>query len=111
MAKGKKKKTDARLENFPKKWASVLEKLCLMDDGSGKADDFLDVAQQSSKEDLDKLIVQYNENMAEFQKDMAADQDLEEKKVAYQEAASVYRDGIKVNEAKAMYCVFIKKSL
>jgi len=107
----KKKATDPRLDNFPKKWRTVLEKLCLNDDGSGKADDFLDVAQQANKEDLNGMIVKYSENIADFEKDMDADTDLQEKKEVYQDAARVYKDGIKVNEAKARYCVFIKKSL
>jgi hypothetical protein len=106
-----KKTKDPRLENFPKKYRSVLEKLCSNDDGTGQADDFLDVAQQATKEELNSMIVKYNENRADFEKDRDADTDLEEAKVKYQEAGQVYRDGIKVNEAKAMYCVFIKKSL
>jgi hypothetical protein len=106
-----KKNKDARLENVPKKIRSVLEKLCFADDGSGNGDDFLDKAQQSTKEELDKMIVQFNENLADFQKDMEADTDLEEKKSVYQEAAAVYRDGIKVNSAKAAYCVYLKRSI
>lgn len=108
MAKDKKAK-DTRLQNFPKKWASILEKLCNGEDGS--KDDFLDTAQQSSKDDLDKMIVKFNENLADFRKDMDADADLQDKKEAYAEAASFYRDGIKVNEAKAMYCIYLKRSL
>jgi hypothetical protein len=57
------------------------------------------------------MIVKFNEILADFQKDMEEDTDLQEKKEAYQEAASVYRDGIKVNTAKAAYCVYIKRSL
>jgi hypothetical protein len=104
MAKTK----DPRLDNFPKRWATVLDKLC---NGEGDADPFLDDVQQMSKEDLDKLIVKFNENQADFKKDMDADMDLANKKEAVAEAAAVYKDGIKVNEAKAMYCVYLKRSL
>lgn len=107
-----KPKKDARLENFPKKWARVLEKACTGDNPDGASnDDFLDKVQQSSKEELDQMIIRYNENLAEISKDMELDQDLIEKKEVAKEAASFYTEGKKLNEAKAMYCIFIKKSL
>lgn len=98
------KETNSNLQNFPKKWAKVLDNLA-------EDDKFLETAQQSSKADLDKIIVTCNERTAELKKLMDLDQDLAEKKEAVKEAASGYKEGLAVNEAKAMYCVYLKNSL
>lgn len=97
------KKDENKYGNLPKKWVKVLDNL--------QDDDFLEKAQQSSKEELSDIIVKCNENLAEIKKDMDADQDLAEKKQAVKDAAAVYKEGIAVNEAKAMYCVYLKNSL
>lgn len=109
--KSKKSQKDSRLENIPKRIANILEKLCNSSGEDGNADPFLDDVQQLSKEELDKLIIQFNENVVDFRKDMEADMDLASKREAYAEAAIVYRDGIKINDAKAVYCVYLKRSL
>jgi hypothetical protein len=95
------KDTDPRLKNFSKKYAKVLE-----------ADpDFLDKVQQSSKDDLNKIIIETSELIVEFTKDMENDQDLLDKKEAVKEAAATYVDGIKVNKARNAYAIYIKKSM
>ena len=111
MANSKKSKKDSRLEGIPKRVASILEKLCNSSDENGNADPFLDDVQQLSKDEINDLIIQFNENVVDFKKDMEADMDLASKKEAYAEAAAVYREGIKVNDAKAVYCVYLKRSL
>lgn len=98
------KKDKEKFGTFPKKWARVLDKL--HDD-----DKFLEEVQQFSKEDLDKKIVQCNEHMAEIKKDMDADIDLKNAKEHVKELSAEYKEGININEAKAMYCVYIKNSL
>jgi predicted HicB family RNase H-like nuclease len=100
----KQKKEASPTSNFPKKWAKILDNL-------DPSDKFIDTVQQSTHDELDKIIVQCNEHMAEVKKDMDADQDLAEKKQAVKDAAAQYKEGIAVNEAKAMYCVYIKNSL
>lgn len=90
---------DPRLEGVPKKWAKILE---------GDSD-FLDKAQQSSREDLDKMIVDASELVVSFRKEMEEDQDLLEKKEAVKEAALTYTEGIKINTARQLYCVMLKK--
>jgi hypothetical protein len=102
------KEKDSRLDNFPKKWANVLNKICNQGE---MPDEFLDNVQQCSKEELDQLIVKHNELIADFKKDREEDQDLASAKERYQEAGMVYKEGISINEAKAMYCVYLKKSL
>lgn len=72
------KEVDSRLKNFPKKYAKTLE---------GDSD-FLDKVQQSSKDDLNKIIIETSELIVEFTKDMENDQDLLDKKEAAKEAAS-----------------------
>lgn len=89
---------------FPRKWARILE-------GLHQDDDFIDKAQQCSHADLDKYIVECNEHIAEMKKNMDADQDLKDAKENVKAIAAQYTDSIKVNEAKAMYCVYIKNSL
>ena len=64
MAKKGNKSGDPRLEGVPKKWAKILE----------EDTDFLDKAQQSSIEGLDKIIVETSELIVNFTKDMEADQ-------------------------------------
>ena len=90
---------DSRLEGVPKKWAKVLEQDL----------DFVEKAQQASVEDLDKMIVESSELIVNFTKDMEADQDLLDKKAEVKEAAATYTEGIKVNKARQLYCVMLKR--
>ena len=99
MAKSQ-KATDPRLENFPKKWAKTLE----------NDEEFLDKAQQSSKKELDELILKAQELLVDFEKDQDADQNLQELKEQLKEAGAIYKDGIKINKARSAYCVFLKRS-
>ena len=96
-----------KLSGFPRKWARILE----IDNDESDDNNFLDKVQQSSKEDLDDMIVTCNENIAEFKKDEDADLDLQNLKEQVKDASAIYRDGVKINNARAMYCVYIKKSL
>jgi hypothetical protein len=105
--KANKKDKDPRLENFPKKWANVLDKIC---NGESK-DTFLDDVQQATKEEINAMIVEYNELITEYEKDRDEDLDLQSKKEQALEAGLVYKEGISANMAKARYCVYIKKSL
>lgn len=97
-------KKDNKFGNFPKKWARVLENL-------HDSDTFMQDVQQFTKEEMDKTIVQCNENMAEIKKDMDADPDLKNAKEHVKELAAEYKEGISINESKAMYCVYLKNSL
>ena len=97
-------KKDDKFGTFPRKWARVLDNL-------HEDDKFLQDVQQFAKEDLDKTIVTSNENMAEIRKDMEADPDLKNARQHVKELAAEYKEGISINEAKAMYCVYIKNSL
>jgi len=97
----KQKETDPRLDNLPKKIRKALQ---------GDTD-FLDKAQQSSKEELNKLLIQAQELIVDFEKDQEADQHLQELKEQLKDAATPYRDGIKINQARAAYTVYIKRSL
>ena len=96
-----------KLSGFPRKWARILE----IDNDESDENNFLDKVQQASKDELDDMIVVCNENMADLRKDEAADLDLQNLKEQVKDASAIYRDGIKINEARAMYCVYIKKSL
>lgn len=98
-----KKEQDSRLKGFPKKWANVL--------AQPDHDEWLDKAQQASKDDLEKMIVQSSELLADFKKDLESDQDIKDIKEQLKDACHVPRQGIKINEAKAMYCVYLKKSM
>jgi ubiquitin len=97
-------KKDSKYGTFPRKWAKILDNL-------HEDDKFLEDVQQFSTSDLEKKIVDCNENMAEFKKNMELDADLKDAKEHVKSLAAVYKDGINVNEAKAMYCVYIKNSL
>jgi outer membrane PBP1 activator LpoA protein len=101
MAKKSSKETDPRLESLPKKIRKALE---------GDTD-FLDKAQQASKEELNKLMVTAQELIVDFEKDYEADIHVQELKEQLKDASSTYKDGIKINQARATYCVYIKRSL
>lgn len=99
-----KKEKDARFsDTFPKKWANVLS--------NPDHDEWLDKAQQSSKEDLEKMIVQSSELLSDFKKDLDSDPDIKDIKEQLKDACYIPREGIKINEAKLMYCVALKKSM
>ena len=100
MAK-KSKETDPRLDNLPKKIRKALQ----------GDDDFLDKAQQSTKEELNKLLIQSQELVVDFEKDQEADQHLQELKDQLKTAAQPYKDGIRINQARAAYTVYLKRSL
>lgn len=95
------KEIDERLKDLPKK----LQKALAGDD------EFLDKAQHASKKELDDLCLKSTELLVDFEKDMDADADLQSLKEQSKEAAAVYKEGIKINKARAAYCVYIKKSL
>ena len=95
---------DSKFGTFPKKWAKVLEHL-------HEDDTFINDVQGYSPAEIEKQIVNCNENIAEFKKNMDADLDLKAAKENVKELASQYTDAVKINEAKAMYCVYIKNSL
>ena len=97
----KQKETDPRLDNLPKKIRKALQ----------GDDDFLTKAQGSTKEELNKLLIQAQELVVDFEKDQEADQHLQELKEQLKDAATPYRYGIKINQARAAYTVYIKRSL
>ncbi len=99
-----KKEENSKWGTFPRKWAKVLENL-------HQDDDFVEKAQQASTEELDKIIVNCNEVIAEMNKNMDADQELKEAKEKVKDVASQYTDGIKINNAKSMFCIYMKNSL
>ena len=99
-----KKEKDARFSgDFPKKWATVLS--------NPDHDEWLDKAQQSSKEDLNAMIIQSSELLSDFKKDLDSDPDIKDIKERLKDACRIPREGIKINEAKLMYCVELKKSM
>ena len=95
---------NSKFGTFPRKWARVLENL-------HEDDKFLEDVQQFSTEEMDKQIVTSNEIIAEMKKNMELDSDLQAAKQNVKDIASNYTEGIKINEAKAMYCVYLKNSL
>jgi hypothetical protein len=95
------KKDNDLLEGIPAKVARVLK-----DDT-----DWITRIQQLSKAELDIEIIKSNEYLVDFRKDMEADEPLIQLKQAIKEASAVYKDGIKINEARATYCVFLKRSM
>lgn len=104
MPKGQRKKRPVegdQFGDFPKKWAKYLE----------GEDEFISKAQQSSSEELDKMVVQYNESISALESDRDADTDLASLKEQVKETEMPYSVGIKVNQAKIRYALSIKKSL
>ena len=97
----KQKETDPRLDNLPKKIRKALQ----------GDDEFLDKAQQASKEELNKLMITSSELIVDFEKDQEADQHLQELKEQVKNASQPYKDGIRINSARNAYCVYIKRSL
>jgi len=96
-----KKETDPRLQSLPKKIQKAL---------SGDTD-FLDKAQHSTKEELNKLLILAQELVVDFEKDQDADQHLQELKEQLKDAGQQYKDGIKINQARSAYAIYLKRSL
>jgi len=100
----KKKEKDSKFgPTFPKKWANVLS--------NPDHEEWVEKAQQSSKADLEQMIVQSSELLADFKKDLETDPDIKDLKDQLKDASHIPREGIKINEAKAMYAVYLKKSM
>jgi hypothetical protein len=100
MSRVPKKKTEGdKFGDFPKKWAKYLD------------DDYAAKVQQSSAEDLNKLIVEANEMIANLEKDYAADDEINQLKLSLKEAEFDIKTAIKTCNAKSRYCVAIKRSL
>lgn len=91
----------AVLEGVPKKVAKIL------------ADDldWMQKAQQMSKEDINKEIVQCNEVIVDLSKDMEADQHLNELKEQKKEAEAIYKEGLGLNRARVTYLIALKRSM
>jgi hypothetical protein len=101
MRKQKNDSGDSKLDGIPKKIQKIL------------ADDleWLEKAQQFSKQDIDKEIVICNEVIVDLAKDMDADQHLNEIKEQKKEAEAVYKSGLKINNARVAYLVALKRSI
>lgn len=94
-------KKDSLLEGVPARIAKALQ-----DDT-----DWLESLAQKNKDEIDYEIIKSNEYLVDFKKDMLSDDHLISLKEQVKEASAVYKDGIKINEARATYCVFLKRSM
>ena len=95
------KKDNDLLEGIPAKVARVLK----------DHPDWVSEIQSKSKDEIDAEIVKYNEYLVDFRKDFLEDQPLNDLKQQVKENSAVYKDGIKINEARVTYCVFLKRSM
>ena len=97
----KPKQADPVGGDFPRKYSKLIE-----DDR-----DFIELAQRSSYDELEKLIAEYQDHIATLEKDMSCDLDLQNLKQEVKDASEPYVNGCKVAQAKTKYCVYIKRSL
>jgi len=100
MIKQRKKKKENKFGTFSKKWAKWLE----------GEEEFVTKAQQSTAEELDEMIVLFNERITEKEQEMESDSDLKARKEELKELLAPYKECLKINEAKSRYCIAIKES-
>lgn len=100
-ARPPKKEKNPLLKDVPKKVASALK----------DEDEWLEKVQQMSADEMDAEVIKCNENLVDYQKDMAEDPDLNALKDKLKEDSAVYREGIKINSARTAYLVYLKRSL
>lgn len=105
MSRISKPKKENHFGDFPKKWAKILE------NELDPEDPFISKAQQSSAEQLQKMVFDCNQNIVNLEKDQSADGDLLSLKEQVKIAEEPYKIGIKVNQAKARYCIYLRRSL
>ena len=82
---------------FPKKWAKVLEDL----------PEFKESAEASSKEDLNKIIIQCEGNIYTVEKEKECDTKLNAAKDLVKDYMTPYRDAVKVQMAKIKYALYL----
>lgn len=97
----KPKQADPVGGDFPRKYSKLIE-----DDR-----DFIELAQRSTYEELEKMIAEYQDHIATLEKDMSSDLDLQNLKQQVKDASEPYVMGAKLAQAKTKYCVYIKRSL
>lgn len=92
-----KKEEDKAPGEFPDKWYKIIKSM----------PEFKDTADASSEEDLKKIIVASEGNIYTIEQEMAADVKLNGAKDLVKEYSASYRDGIKAQNAKVKYALFL----
>ena len=82
---------------FPKKWAKVIKDL----------PEFKEIADSSSKEELNKIILQCEGNVYTIEKEKQNDAKLNAARDCLNEFSAPYKDAIKVQMGKIQYCLFL----
>jgi len=81
---------------FPKKWSKILESM----------PEFKEIAEQSSVDDLKKIIVLSEGNISNIEAAKEADHKLNAAKELVKEASAPYSDAIKCQMCKVKYALF-----
>ena len=94
----KKKNDDSAVDSsdFPKKWEKHLPA------------DFKETAEAMSEEDLQKVIVDSSTQIADIERDLDADQSIQDLKAELKDLVGGYKDVIKLHEAKQRYAVYVR---
>ena len=88
-------------DDFSPKWERVLKK---------QGGDFIDSSESKSTDELQKQILKSQTVISDLEKDMENDVKLNSLKEDVKVLAGAYRDEMKLEQAKTMYCLWLLKN-